>query len=171
MKKLLIAALATVAYIPLAACNTTSPIAAYTPATSNVLAFQAALKPTNTTVRVGDFSAAPGIKAPGCRMVGALDVTAGKTLEQYLKDALQTDLFTAQVYDVNSPVVINGRLDEIKVNTFGTGSWTLGLQVTSNKDPAGYHVTAVRTFKTSYVAEAACQKKMLPMLLRRPFKI
>jgi predicted small lipoprotein YifL len=156
MKKLFLAAVCAAALSALAACNTTSPVALYTPATSNVLAFQSALKPTNTTVRVGDFTAAADAKAPGCRMVGSLDVTAGKSLEQYLKDALQTDLFTAQVYDVNSPVVINGRLDEIKVNTFGTGSWTLGMQITSNRDPTGYHVTAIRTFKTSYVAEAAC---------------
>jgi hypothetical protein len=140
----------------LSACDTTSPVAGYTPATANVLAFQSALKPTNTLVKVGQFTSASDIQTPGCRLVGSLDVTAGKSLDQYMKDALQTDLFTAQVYDVNSPTSISGKLDELKVNTFGTGSWTIGMQVTSNRDPAGYHVTVVRPFKSSYVAEAAC---------------
>jgi hypothetical protein len=157
MKKLIVAAISAAALMSVAACNTTSPVAAYTPATGNVLAFQGALKPTNTVVRVGDFTTTPGVKAPGCRMVGSLDVTAGKSLDQYMKDALQADLFAAQVYDVNAPVIINGRLDELKANTFGTGSWTISMQVTSNLDPVGYRVTAVHTFKTSYMAEAACQ--------------
>jgi hypothetical protein len=157
MKKLATGALLAAVLSSLAACNTTSPVASYTPATANVLAFQSALKPSNTVVRVGDFTAASDIKAPSCRMVGGLDVTQGKSLEQYMREALQSDLFTAQVYDTNSPIVINGRLDELKVNTFGTGSWTIGMQITSNRDPVGYHVTAVRTFKTSYIAEAACQ--------------
>ncbi len=84
-------------------------------------------------------------------------MTSGKSFEQYIKDALQTELFTAQVYDVNSPVTITGRVDAVKVNTFGTGSWTLGLQVTSNRDPVGYHVQVVRDFASSYSAIAACR--------------
>ncbi|MDO8411717.1 MAG: hypothetical protein Q7S93_16815 [Phenylobacterium sp.] len=156
IKKIMVVAASAAMFSVLAACNTTSPVSAYTPATANILAFQSALKPSGATVRVGEFSAAPGIEAPGCRMVGSLDVTAGKSLEQYLKDALQTDLFTAGVYSVESPVIIDGRIDQLEVNTFGTGSWTLGMQVSSNRDPEGYHVTAVRNFKTSYVAEAAC---------------
>lgn len=143
--------------VAVAACDTTSAIAPYSPSTSNVLAFQSALKPSATTVSVGDFTQAAGVAKPSCRLAGSLDVTSGKAIEQYIKDALQTELFTAQVYDVNSPVKINGRLDEVKVNTFGTGSWTLGLQVTSNRDPEGYHVQAVRTFSSSMSAMAACQ--------------
>lgn len=150
------AALAGAALI-LAACDTTSPVAPYSPSTANVLAFQSALKPSGNSVKVGDFTSTAADSKPTCRLAGALDVTPGKTIEQYVKDAMQTELFTAQVYDVNSPVAISGRLDEVKVNTFGTGSWTLGMQVTSSRDPTGYHVQAVRTFKTSFSATAACQ--------------
>jgi hypothetical protein len=155
MNKVQLAATAA-ALLLLAGCDTTSAIAPYSASTTNVLAFQTALKPQGGNVKVGDFTAAEYTK-PSCRLAGSLDVTAGKSYEQYIKDAMQTELFTAQVYDVNSPVTISGRLDTVKVNTFGTGSWTLGLQVTSNRDPVGYHVTVVHSFATSYSAMSACR--------------
>ena len=157
MKKTFCATALAGALLMVTACDTTSPVASYTPSTPNVLAFQGALKPSGTTVKVGDFTADPAIAPPSCRLAGRLDVSSGKPIEQYIKDALQTELFTAQVYDVNAAVQIDGHLDEVKVNTFGTGSWTLGLQVTSNRDPAGYHVQATRTFATSYSAISACR--------------
>lgn len=144
-------------FVALTACDTTSAVVGYSPSTSNVLAFQSAIKPTGKAVRVGEFSASAGVAAPSCRLAGSLDVSPGKPLDQYVKEAMQTELFTAQVYDATAPTAISGKLDEVKVNTFGTGSWSLGLQVTSNNDPIGYHVQAVRTFKTSYSAVAACQ--------------
>ena len=90
-------------------------------------------------------------------MYGKLDVTSGKPLEAYVKDALQSELFQAGVYDVNSPVTIMGQLKEVQMKSLGTGSWTLALQVTSNRDPIGYSVTTTRVFKSSYTAGAACQ--------------
>jgi hypothetical protein len=157
ISKAALAAVSFAALMALGGCDTTSAVAGYQPSTSNVLAFQSALKPAGKNLKVGDFTAGPGVSAPTCRMAGSLDVSPGKPLEQYVKDALQSELFTAQVYDVSALVAITGRLDEVKVNTFGTGSWTLGLQVSSSVDPTGYHVQTVRTFKTSYSAIAACQ--------------
>ena len=141
----------------ISACDTTTAIAPYSPSTANVLAFQSQLKGSGKTVKVGDFAAEPSVAQPTCRLAGSLDVTSGKPLQGYVKDALQTELFTAQVYDVNAPVTIMGDLTEVKVDTFGTGSWTLGLDVSSSVDPKGYHVQTVRTFKSSFSAVAACQ--------------
>ncbi|HEX4179461.1 MAG TPA: hypothetical protein VHY32_01595 [Caulobacteraceae bacterium] len=157
MNKLVIGAVIGAAMFILAGCDTTSAIAPYAASTPNVLAFQSALKTKGATVKVGDFTADAGATKPGCRLVGTLDVTSGKSIEQYIKDAMQTELFTAQVYDVNAQVTINGRVDIIKVNTMGTGAWTLGMQVTSNVDPIGYHVQVNREFSTSYIATMACQ--------------
>jgi hypothetical protein len=157
MSKSIAAGIILAAGLSVAGCDTMSPAAPYAASTPNVLAFQSALKPRGQQVRVGDFTSAAGVQAPTCRMAGTLDVTSGKTLAQYLKDALQTELFTAQVYDSAAPVVINGKLDQLQVNTFGSGSWTLGLQITSNQDPVGYHVTTVHTFASSFSAMAACQ--------------
>ena len=156
MRKIMIAA-ALAGATTLAACDTTSPVIQYTPSTANVLALQSAMKSSGNTVKVSDFATADGVASPGCRMVGTLDVTGGKTLGQYLHDALQTELFTAGVYDVNSPVAITGKLESMKVNTFGTGSWTLVLSVASSRDPTGYTVQVTHSFSTSYMATAACQ--------------
>jgi hypothetical protein len=139
-----------------AGCDTTTAVAPYSASTPNVLAFQSSLKSSGGTVRVGDFSS-PDSAKPSCRLAGGLDVTAGKSYGEYIKDAMQTELFAAQVYDVNSPVTITGSVDEVKVNTFGTGSWSLGLQVKSNRDPVGYHVRVVHNFATSYSAYSACK--------------
>lgn len=141
----------------LSACDTVSPVAAYSPSVSNVMAYQSTVKGANKTVKVGDFGVGAGVEKPGCRMVGSLDVSAGKPLQDYVKNALQAELFAAQVYDANAPIVITGVLDEVKVNTFGTGSWILGLKVSSNADSGGYRVEVKHDFSTSYFADAACQ--------------
>jgi hypothetical protein len=150
-------AMACALMMTVAACDTTSAVAPYSASMPNVLAYQSALKGSGNAVRVGDFTAATGVAIPTCRLAGALDVTAGKSVQQYIKDAMQTEIFTAQVYDQNSSITITGYVDEVKLNTFGTGSWTLGLKVTSNRDPVGYHVEAVHMFSTSYTAVAACR--------------
>lgn len=157
MPKFVVSAAIVGSMLMLAGCDTTSAIAGYSPSTTNVIAFQTALKPKGAVVQVGDFGAAADVANPTCRMAGALDVSQGKRPEQYVRDALQTELFTAQVYDVNAPVAITGSLDQLEVNTFGTGSWTLGLTVRSSVDPVGYRVTTVRQFKSSYSAYSACQ--------------
>lgn len=145
-----------------AGCDTTSQIAPYTASTPNVVALQGALKPSGAMVKVGDFSGSPWVADQRCRFVGSLDVTSGKTLPDYIRDAMQTELFTAQVYDENSKVVINGRVDEVKQRSWGllSGQWTLGLQVTSNRDPVGYHIEVAREFKTSFFAGPACWNAM-----------
>jgi len=156
MHKVFFGAAAACVLASLAACDTTTAVAPYAASTPNVLAFQSALKPGGSTVKLGDFNSTVAAK-PTCRLAGELDVTAGKSYGEYIKEAMQTELFAAQAYDVNSSVVISGNVDEVKVNTFGTGSWTLGLQVTSNRDPTGYHVRVVHSFPSSYSAVSACR--------------
>lgn len=148
--------LAAASLVLLAGCDTTSPVVPYAPSTSNALALQAAMKATGSTVSVGAFTLAGGVESPGCRLVGALDVTAGKPLDVYLHDALQTELFTAGVYDTTSPVVITGRVEDLRVNTFLNGSWTITVRIASSRYPAGYSVQVTHNFSTSYLAESAC---------------
>jgi len=142
--------------LALGACDTTSPAVGYMPSTQNVIAIQGAMK--GGKVAVSDFATGPGLNTrPLCRLDGPLDVTAGKPMGQYLKDAMESELFQAQALDTKSPVVISTVLNEMKVGTLGTGSWTLGLQVSSNKDPQGYYVRVDRPFSSSYTAVGACR--------------
>jgi hypothetical protein len=154
--KLKLLALAGVA-MSLAACETTTSYP-YQPSTQNVMAFQSALAPSNTKVQLGAFTRDPGINTtPACRMMGPIDVAPGKSMEQYLKDAFQTELFQAGVLSANSGATINGRIDAVDLNTVGTGSWSLTMTLTSSADATGYQVSTSFPFSSSFSAVSACK--------------
>ncbi|ESQ89171.1 hypothetical protein [Asticcacaulis benevestitus] len=157
MKKFWIMATCVPLLVTLSACDTTSPMASYSVLPANTLALQGALKSKGATVKVGDVTKAATVSDPHCRLAGALDVTNGKTVEAYVKSALQAELLAAQSYDVAAPTTINARLDQLDVNTVGDAAWTIGLTLTSNVNPTGYQVTSTYKFKTSFSAIAACQ--------------
>lgn len=144
------------AALSLAACETTTSYP-YQPSMQNVMAFQSALKPSNTKVQIGNFTRDPAINTtPTCRMMGPVDVAPGKTVETYLRDAFQSELFQAGVLDSSSEAIINGRLDALDMDSFGTGSWSLTLTLTSSLDPTGYQVTNSYPFSSSFSAVSAC---------------
>jgi len=157
MKRVLFICAAVAATTVLSACDTTTPMASYSVLPSNTLALQSALKAKGTTVQVGQVTKAASVEEPHCRMVGALDVTNGKSMEEYFKSAVQAELLAAQSYDVSSATSINLRIDQVAVATMGDGNWTIGLTFTSNANPTGYQVTSTHKFKTSFTAYAACQ--------------
>ena len=140
----------------LAGCETTSSMP-YQASTQNVIGVQNRLKASDAKVRLGLFTAAPGVDKPTCRAAGQLDVAPGKSLEGYIRDALQTELFMAGVYDESKGATISGRVEKVDVNTFGTGSWSLTMSVSSTADAAGYTVSNSYPFASSFSAVSACQ--------------
>jgi hypothetical protein len=140
----------------LAGCDTTSTAVPYSAATPNVIALQTALRPSNTKLNVGGFEVASGVSMPSCRLVGSLDPTSGKPVQEYLKAAFQTELMAAQALDTTAGVTLQGTVTEVKMDSIG-GSWKIGIHVSSNIDAAGYDVSVDRSFKTSYVAVSACK--------------
>ena len=137
-----------------AACETTTSYP-YQPSTQNVMAFQQTLGANK--VRLGAFTRDPGINTtPNCRMMGPVDVSPGKSMEQYLHDAFQTELFQAGVISTADGPTIMGRLDAVDLNTVGTGSWSLTMTITSDRDPAGFQVTSSHSFSSSFSAASAC---------------
>lgn len=138
----------------LAGCETTTSYP-YQASTQNVIAFQQTLG-TNK-VRLGAFTRDPGINTtPSCRMLGPVDVSPGKTMEQYIHDAFQTELFQAGALVQSGAPTIMGRLDAVDLNTVGTGTWSLTLTLTSDRDSAGYQVTSSHSFSSSFSAASAC---------------
>jgi hypothetical protein len=149
-------ALAT-ACIALTACETTSS-RPYTVSTENIMAFQSSLNESGTKVKVADFTFADGVdESLSCRALGALEVAPGKSTGEFIEGAMRDELFAAGVYDQSNGGVINGEIATLKFNSFGTGSWDIGLKVSSEADPEGYTVDTHYTFKTSYSAIKACQ--------------
>ncbi len=156
MKTFLTAAMVAAVSLGVAACETTTAIP-YQASTQNVITAQGVTKASNAKVTLGAFTAATGAKKPNCRMMGEVDVAPGKSIEVYIRDAMQTELFMAGAYDQSAPVTVSARIDEVDLNTMGTGSWTLGMSVTSTADPTGYSVTTTYPFASSFSAEGACK--------------
>lgn len=143
------------AVVCLAACESTSAIP-YQPSTQNVIAAQRVLQPANATVAVGSFSAAEGVAKPTCRMAGQLDIAPGKDVPTFIRDAFESELFMSGAYAAEG-VQISGHVEDLQVNTFGTGSWTITLALTSPSNPTGYRVTTTHEFASSFSAYSACQ--------------
>jgi len=143
--------------LALGACETTTSYP-YQPSTQNVMAFQTALAPSNTKVQLGAFTRDPAINTtPNCRLLGPIDVAPGKSMEVYIRDALQTELFQAGVLSSTAGTTINGRIDAVDLGTMGTGSWGITLTLTSTVDPTGYQVSTAFPFSSSFSAVSACK--------------
>jgi hypothetical protein len=122
------------------------------------MAFQSSLNDSETKVQVADFTFAEGVdESLSCRALGALEVAPGKSTGEFIEGAMRDELFAAGVYDQKNGQVINGEIETLQFNSFGTGSWDIALKVSSSADPEGYTVATHYSFKTSYSAIKACQ--------------
>lgn len=154
MKSIIMGGAAILGLLTLGACETTSS-RPYTVSTQNVMAFQQALG--DTKVQVGSFSTAAGVNENmTCRALGALEVAPGKTPMEFIEGALRDELFAAGAIDGDGPA-INGVVEELGFNSFGTGSWNISLTLNSTANPDGYTVSSEYSFKTSFSALSACQ--------------
>ena len=152
-KTLLLTAIA--AALTVSACETTSS-RPYSASTENIIAFQKAI-PAEKKVNIGDFTAAEGVNVePTCRALGALEVSPGKTPMEFIQDALREEIFKADAY-AESGTLLSGIITELKPDSIGKGTWTIGLNVSSPKKPSGIDVSTVYEFKSSYSAISACQ--------------
>jgi hypothetical protein len=136
-------------------CETTSAIP-YTASTPNVLQFQSVLTSSNAKVKLGTFVDGEDVSELTCRLMGPVDVSRGKTKAEYIKEAMQTELFLAQVYSVDSDIILNGKLDSVDFSSVSPASWKFGFTISSNKY-AGYSVNTKYSFNTSYSAYSACE--------------
>jgi hypothetical protein len=156
MKQVMIAAAVLAVSGGLAGCETTASYP-YQPSTRNVIALQSKAKTTELRKSVAAFDAAPGLVGrPTCRAMGPVDVAPGKSVPQYIAEALQQELFLAGLYDVGA-AKISGTVNEIKLDTVGSGSWTISVTVRSPAYPDGYTVITRYEFSSSWSAASACQ--------------
>lgn len=108
-------------------------------------------------MQVGEFSTADGISDNlTCRALGALEVAPGKSPVQFIEGALRDELFAAGAVNTSGDT-INGVVEELDFNSFGTGSWNISLNLSSAANPDGYTVSSQYSFKTSFSALSACQ--------------
>ena len=136
-------------------CETTSS-RPYTSSTNNVIKFQQVIADSNTKIQLGNFTEGGGIGKLTCRLNGPVDVSPGKTTAEYIREAMQSELFLAQAYAVDGDVVIKGQLESMKFSSISPASWDLEFKISSNKSE-GYKVITNYPFKTSYSAYSACK--------------
>ena len=140
----------------LAGCSTTNSIP-YKASTSNVITIQNTLKASNTKVTLGTFSLSNGVEEELlCRLMGPVKIAPGKTMSTFIKEAFQEELFLAQAYDTNAPVVIEGRIERLSFSSISPANWEIAMRVTSNKSP-GYTVAVKYNYDTSFDAWSACK--------------
>lgn len=140
----------------LAGCSTTNSIP-YKASTENVIAIQSSLKGSNKTVKVGSVSMLPGVEeAPLCRLMGPVKVAPGKSIAQYLNDALLEELFLAQVHNQNSTNIIDIKIERLAFSSVSPANWDIAVRVSSSNSP-GYSTAVKYAFDTSWDAMSACK--------------
>ena len=139
-----------------AGCQTTNSIP-YKASTTNVITIQQTMQAQGKKISVNQVVAAAGVdQNPNCRLVGPITVAPGKSLAQYIKEAMTEELFMAQVYQPNAASVLDARIEELSFSSTSPAYWNIKMNVKSNQS-AGYTVSVKYGFDTSWSAVAACK--------------
>ena len=140
----------------LAGCSTTSTVQ-YKASTRNVIAIEDYVRDTGAKVKTNDFTAAPGVEGnPWCRANGPISLGSGKTAAEFVREALQEELFLAKAYASNAPVSIGGRIDKLTFSSVSPASWEIGLTLVSSNGQS-LQVENSHRFDTSWDAWSACK--------------
>jgi hypothetical protein len=124
----------------------------YGASASNVDSIRAvSIKP----VSVGKFqSVKPGLSSIVCRAVGP--VTVEPSFESYIENAFVLELKQAGVYDPNSKLVINGKLEQIDFSSGMTdGNWAMELTISNSRNES-YTTKSNFNFSGSFLGDKAC---------------
>ena len=140
----------------LSGCETTNSIP-YKASTDNVINMQQILNSTGEKLKLGEFTISP--EAEGnllCRLMGPVTVAPGKSLQEYIKEAFQEELFLAQVYNVDANTTLTGNVDELTFSSISPAYWDIAMTI-SNQNGTSYQVSTKYNFSTSYSAYSACK--------------
>ena len=143
-----------IALFALGACETVS-VAPYSPSPDNVAALQQRVQAGGTRLALGTVSTGSNVpSAINCRGVN-LDVAQGRSLSDYLRDAIQQELMLAGGLGSSPAETLSIAIDSVRLTTSPTGSWLLSATVT----PASglpFSVAHDHAFKSSFVGSSAC---------------
>jgi hypothetical protein len=131
------------------------PIYQYYSSVKNVQAIKnSGAKP----VSVASFTSyEPDMSSILCRLSFPV-ISNGASFEYHIQRAFVNELTLADLYDPASPLVLQGKVEELDFNSnIGAGEWIISLYISSNKN-SGYKVSTTYKFSTNFVAEIACQQ-------------
>ncbi|WP_412971284.1 hypothetical protein [Glaciecola sp. MF2-115] len=108
-------------------------------------------------VAVGAFGATtPGVSSIMCRGVGPIKTPDGESFENFVRNALISEMKIADVYSDDAGVKLTGNLDKIDFSS-ASGKWTLGVTLNSSNGNS-LSVTEDYEFTTSFYGETACNQ-------------
>jgi hypothetical protein len=137
-------------------CETTNSIP-YKASTTNVITIQQSMQSQGKKISVAQVDAAAGVdQNPTCRLMGPVTVAPGKSLAQYIKEAMTEELFMAQVYQPNAASKLEARIEELSFSSTSPAFWSIKMNVKSNQSE-GYTVAVKYGFDTSWSAQSACK--------------
>ena len=117
------------------------------------------IKTIDQKINVSKFTSnQPDLKTITCRAAGSVGTPDSISFEQYIQDAFVSELKLADKYDKNSPITINGHLEEVDFNSnIGMAEWTFTLKATSSNSHSVI-VNTTHEFSGSFIADKACQE-------------
>ncbi len=91
-----------------------------------------------------------------CRLAETVSTPKGESFEEYIKEALISELKMAGTYDKNSTLKVSGNLNNIYGSTmFGDAYWEINVTITSTNGKS-LTVNTKREYPSSYLASTAC---------------
>jgi len=117
------------------------------------------LKVEGTKISVSRFtSSRPGVSGISCRTAGDVETPDKTPFDQYIHDALVTELKLAGLYAENGNVILSGNIEELDFSSsIGAGKWIFRLKASSNNGKS-LTVDSRHEFSTNWVGEKACQQ-------------
>lgn len=159
MNKTLAALALTTAFSMTTGCAITAD--RYQPTADN----QIKIKELNTKLNVGSFTAKETDYKVMCRLANNVEMPDGKSFEGYIESAFIEELKMAGMYSKESPVTINGFLNDTDVSSGMTDAhWTFNLTI-SNQNNKSFTVVHKREYSASFVGGIACGNDMPKSLM------
>ncbi len=122
---------------------------------------------SSNRISVAQFSTfKTGLRSITCRGVVPIKPPGGQTFEAFIQEALTSELKLAGIYAPDSPVKLEGKLDNIDftsnikagawIMTFGPGEWIIDMTF-SGKGIEPFKVNSIYRFPTAWDGDIACQ--------------
>jgi len=142
--------------ISMTACSTYNA-PRYGVSTQNVLLLKQQARESGVKIKVNEFTANKEVKQEiMCRAAGPVRANPGQTFEKYIRDALVDEMLLAEVYTLDAPIAIDGKLDYIEFDSdMNESKWLVKLTLSSNAFET-FTIDHQYHFSGVYVAESAC---------------
>jgi hypothetical protein len=134
----------------------THTVTSYSPSFDNLNRLQA-IKKSQQKIALSSFTATvPNQRSIMCRLEGTETLPNNQTYEEYIQDALHSELASAGLLSDASKVVLNANLDKVDFNSM-TGHWIIQMTFNSNVGQP-FTVKSSSGFAADFVADMACEE-------------